>query len=161
MPINSFAPDFTDLDGADYNFDLNRYFFNTATGQTELNQTHIRLTSNSKVVRKSIEIDPNLTSDWLYNQAVESWKIWLPDSALKTLRRTGSYVLNRSKDFRLIILNTNFCARINFWTWYDTVDPGNQLKFLVKELFEAENQNQVSSIFILVEKFFLKFKFLI
>lgn len=92
--------------------------------------------------RKSIEIDPDLTSEWLYKAAAKSWKIWLPDSALKTARRTGNYVLNKNKNFRLIIINTNYCARINFWSWYDSVDPGNQLKFLIHELFEAENQNQ-------------------
>ena len=84
-----------------------------------------------------------MTSDWLYKAAAKSWSVFkLPDQALESIRRTGSYVLNRSKHFRLIIINTNYCARINFWTWWNSVDPGNQLKFLIHELFEAENQNQ-------------------
>lgn len=109
----------------------------------QLNLTHSLNAGHQKPVRRSLEVDSDLTSDWLYKAAAKSWSVFkLPDQALESIRRTGSYVLNRSKHFRLIIINTNYCARINFWTWWNSVDPGNQLKFLIHELFEAENQNQ-------------------
>lgn len=42
------------------------------------------------------------------------------------------------------MLNTNYCARLNPWSFYDPVDPGSQLKWLVEELLEAElNQDRV------------------
>lgn len=42
------------------------------------------------------------------------------------------------KGFRIIALNTNYCARLNPWSFYDPVDPANQLRWLVDELLEAE-----------------------
>lgn len=51
------------------------------------------------------------------------------------------------KGFRIIALNTNYCARLNPWSFYDPVDPANQLKWLVDELLEAElNQDKVHII---------------
>ncbi len=40
--------------------------------------------------------------------------------------------------FRVIVLNTNFCARLNFWLLYNPIDPANHLKWLVQELLKAE-----------------------
>lgn len=51
------------------------------------------------------------------------------------------------RGFRIIALNTNYCARLNPWSFYDPVDPANQLKWLVEELLEAElNQDKVHII---------------
>lgn len=51
------------------------------------------------------------------------------------------------KGFRIIALNTNYCARLNPWSFYDPVDPANQLKWLAEELLEAElNQDKVHII---------------
>lgn len=83
----------------------------------QMNQTHFQMTNTNKVTKNSVDINPELTNDWLYEAASKSWSIWLPDSALETVRRTGSYVLNKSKQLKLIVLNTNYCARINFWQW--------------------------------------------
>lgn len=40
--------------------------------------------------------------------------------------------------FRVLAINSNYCARLNPWTLYDTVDPGRQLTFLRDQLLEAE-----------------------
>ena len=50
----------------------------------------------------------------------------------------GYYTVKIKPGFRIISLNTNYCTRLNPWTLYDPVDPGNQLKWLVKELHSAE-----------------------
>jgi sphingomyelin phosphodiesterase len=40
--------------------------------------------------------------------------------------------------FRVIVLNTNYCARLNFWSLYNPIDPANHLKWLAQELLTAE-----------------------
>lgn len=42
--------------------------------------------------------------------------------------------------FRILSVNSNYCARLNPWTLYDSVDPGNQLKWLTGELLAAESK---------------------
>lgn len=54
----------------------------------------------------------------------------------------GYYTVKIKPGFRVISLNTNYCTRLNPWTLYDPVDPGNQLKWLVKELHSAELANE-------------------
>lgn len=41
------------------------------------------------------------------------------------------------------MLNTNYCSRLNFWLLYSSTDPGNQLKWLVNELHQAESIGQM------------------
>lgn len=43
--------------------------------------------------------------------------------------------------FRILSINTNYCARLNPWSFYDPVDPAGQLKWLAGELLEAERNN--------------------
>lgn len=43
--------------------------------------------------------------------------------------------------FRVIAINSNYCARLNPWILYDTVDPGGQLTFLRDQLLLAEEAN--------------------
>ena len=40
--------------------------------------------------------------------------------------------------FTVIVLNTNYCARLNIWTLYQSVDPSDQLKWLIIQLSAAE-----------------------
>lgn len=47
---------------------------------------------------------------------------------------------------KIIVINTNYCSRENFWQLYDPVDPGNQLQWLVNELFQAEKNGQIVHI---------------
>lgn len=63
------------------------------------------------------------------------------------MKSGGYYKLLIRKGFRIIALNTNYCARLNPWSFFDPVDPGNQLKWLVDQLLEAElNQDKVHII---------------
>lgn len=41
--------------------------------------------------------------------------------------------------FRIICLNTNYCARLNPWNLYNPIDPGNQLHWLIEQLEFAES----------------------
>lgn len=38
----------------------------------------------------------------------------------------------------MLNVNSNYCARLNPWTLYDPVDPANQLSWLSKQLYKAE-----------------------
>lgn len=62
-------------------------------------------------------------------------------------KRAGYYKLQVRRGLRIIALNTNYCARLNPWSFYDPVDPSNQLKWLVEQLLDAElNQDKVHII---------------
>lgn len=50
----------------------------------------------------------------------------------------GYYTVKLQPRLRTIVLNTNYCARLNPWTLYDNVDPGSQLAWLVSTLLAAE-----------------------
>lgn len=41
----------------------------------------------------------------------------------------------------MININTNYCYRLNIWTFYDSVDPGGQLVWLDRTLALAESMN--------------------
>ena len=43
--------------------------------------------------------------------------------------------------FRLIVINTNYCARLNIWTLYEPNDPAGHLEWIQNELFKAENDD--------------------
>ena len=45
-------------------------------------------------------------------------------------------------NFKVIVLNTNYCAKLNFWLTYNPNDPGNQLKWLANELEGAQLSSQ-------------------
>ncbi|RWS17697.1 sphingomyelin phosphodiesterase-like protein 2, partial [Dinothrombium tinctorium] len=84
------------------------------------------------------DITNSLSISWLYETLAEEWSVWLPPSALRTLRIGGFYTLPLRKGLRVIALNTNYCARLNLWTIYDNVDPGGQLRWLSEQLYLAE-----------------------
>jgi hypothetical protein len=51
----------------------------------------------------------------------------------------GSYYSLRIRPrFRVIVLNTNYCFRLNFWSLYNPRNPANHLKWLAQELLTAE-----------------------
>lgn len=146
VPINSFAPDFQDPTGAAYDL-IEQFEFDDRTGQ-------VRQVASR---RSEVSFDANSSNDngahrhsflwtlgsgWLYEAAARAWAKWLPESALAQVRRSGNYAVDVDSRLRIIVINSNYCARMNPWTLYDPVDPGNQLKFLTRELYLAENRNQ-------------------
>lgn len=87
---------------------------------------------------------------WIYRLYGSNWESWLGSSALSTFQTGGYYSktfpLGDKKLMRIIVINTNYCSRQNFWQLYDPVDPGNQLQWLVSELSQAEKAGQVVHI---------------
>ena len=75
---------------------------------------------------------------WLYDTVAEEWSKWLPSSAIETVKKGGYYSVMATPKLKLISLNSNFCYRPNFWILMNTVDPGNQLTWLISELDKAE-----------------------
>ncbi|XP_054161219.1 sphingomyelin phosphodiesterase-like [Oppia nitens] len=84
-------------------------------------------------------IQNSYSISWLYDELAQHWAQWLPKDAQQLLRYAGYYTYVVNKGFRVIVLNTNYCSRLNIWTYYDPVDPANQLKWLIKELVIAES----------------------
>lgn len=91
-----------------------------------------------------------LSADWIYKLYGSNWESWLGSNALSTFLTHGYYsktfALDKNKFMKIIVINTNYCSRGNFWQLYDPVDPGNQLQWLVKELSEAEGNKQIVHI---------------
>ena len=54
------------------------------------------------------------------------------------INSAGYYTLTIKPTLRVIVLNTNYCARLNIWTYYSPVDPANQLSWLIEQLLSAE-----------------------
>lgn len=77
---------------------------------------------------------------WLYEEIANQWSYWLPEDALETLRFGGYYRVKVRPGFRVICLNTNYCTRLNPWTLFDPVDPGEKLVWMTKELVAAESE---------------------
>jgi sphingomyelin phosphodiesterase len=93
------------------------------------------------------EVKGEISVSWLYEEVARQWSYWLPQEALETLRYGGYYRVSVRPGFRVICINTNYCTRLNPWTLFDPVDPGKQLEWLAKELFQAEvNEDKVHII---------------
>ncbi|KAG9509932.1 Sphingomyelin phosphodiesterase, partial [Fragariocoptes setiger] len=87
------------------------------------------------------EIRGKFSMSWLYDVLADEWGYWLPEDAKATLKIGGYYRVKVRHGFRIICINTNYCARLNPWSLYNPVDPGNQLKWLSQQLQEAEQSN--------------------
>jgi sphingomyelin phosphodiesterase len=97
---------------------------------------------------------------WLYEELAKQWSQWLPKQALETVKMYeklikknlfclilklknfdisgGYYSWQIRPGFRIVVLNTNYCSRFNFWSFYNPIDPADHLKWLIKELLIAE-----------------------
>ncbi|XP_050298661.1 sphingomyelin phosphodiesterase-like isoform X2 [Anthonomus grandis grandis] len=91
--------------------------------------------------------DPNHSTSWLYNEMAESWKRWLPDSASDTVYHGAFYSVLLRPGFRLISVNTNYCHSLSWWLFVNSTDPASELKWLIHELSQAEeNEEKVQII---------------
>jgi sphingomyelin phosphodiesterase len=77
---------------------------------------------------------------------LNQWANWIPKESAKTFERFGYYFNDVSPNLKVIVLNTNYCARLNFWLMYKPIDPGNQLEWLVNQLSLAEDSGQSAYI---------------
>ena len=97
-------------------------------------------------------IPERISSKWIYREFHDNiWKEWFQEidkeNPEKTFKETGSYSVDLKQDkLKLIFLNTVYCSRKNLWNLFNPVDLGGQLSFLVKELTEAESNNQGAHI---------------
>lgn len=92
-----------------------------------------------------------LSVNWIYKLYGSNWEPWLGSNALKTFSAHGYYsktfpVKANGNIMKIIVINTNYCSRENFWQLYDPVDPGNQLQWLVEELTQAEKDGNIVHI---------------
>jgi sphingomyelin phosphodiesterase len=88
------------------------------------------------------EVEGDFSSSWLYQELYQQWGHWIPNSGVQTFKKAGYYSRELSSDFKLITLNTNLCARLNFWQLFNPNDPGDQLHFLAQELSDSEKKGQ-------------------
>jgi sphingomyelin phosphodiesterase len=75
------------------------------------------------------------------------WKDWFNALGNRdiegTFKKTGSYAISLLEDnIRIVVINSVYCSRQNFWSLYSPVDQGGQLAFLVTELTAAEKKGQ-------------------
>uniref|UniRef100_A0A9J8A1K8 Sphingomyelin phosphodiesterase n=1 Tax=Cyprinus carpio carpio TaxID=630221 RepID=A0A9J8A1K8_CYPCA len=84
----------------------------------------------------------NRSSRWLYDTMAEEWAPWLPKEALETIRRGGFYTVEVERGLRVVSLNTNYCARENYWLMVNSTDPAGQLQWLINILQESENKGE-------------------
>lgn len=49
-------------------------------------------------------------------------------------------------NWKIVVLNTNFGYRSNFWVLLDPYDPNGELEYLIKECDEAEKNGQFVTI---------------
>ncbi|CAH1999492.1 unnamed protein product [Acanthoscelides obtectus] len=83
-----------------------------------------------------------ISQQWLYTLASKIWRPWLPQSALKTVRRQGYYSYTYNNRLKIIALNNNVCYYLNWWLMYNTTYINEQLDFMRVELEDSEARGQ-------------------
>lgn len=86
--------------------------------------------------------NPQFSIAWLYRELYAQWKDFIPLDQVANFLRGGYYSVLISKNMKLIVLNTNTCYRLNFWTLVYHHDSDGQLTWLEQELYLAEKLNQ-------------------
>ncbi|KTG34926.1 hypothetical protein cypCar_00019195, partial [Cyprinus carpio] len=56
--------------------------------------------------------------------------------------RGGFYTVEVERGLRVVSLNTNYCARENYWLMVNSTDPAGQLQWLINILQESENKGE-------------------
>ncbi|XP_025831709.1 sphingomyelin phosphodiesterase isoform X2 [Agrilus planipennis] len=79
---------------------------------------------------------------WLYEEAQDQWKKWLPTTSNSTIQQGGFYSVLIRPGFRIISINTNYCSSLSWWLLLSSTDPAKELKWLVYELQEAESKGE-------------------
>ncbi|KAK9870012.1 hypothetical protein WA026_006107 [Henosepilachna vigintioctopunctata] len=87
-------------------------------------------------------VEEDNSTSWLFNELLNHWKRWLPDSSTTTIQRGGFYSVLLRPKLRLISMNTNYCHTYNWWLLVNSTDPAKELKWLIHELQKAENNNE-------------------
>ncbi|BFZ21086.1 hypothetical protein BsWGS_24125 [Bradybaena similaris] len=76
---------------------------------------------------------------WLYDELATSWKHWLPQDAVESIKRGAYYTVSPYQGLRIISLNMNYCNNENWWMLLNTTDPTGELQWLIATLQKAED----------------------
>lgn len=79
---------------------------------------------------------------WLYTALADTWKHWLPQDALDSVRRGAYYSVLVHPGLRVISLNMNYCNSQNWWMLLNTTDPTGELQWLIAELQKSEDAGE-------------------
>jgi len=76
---------------------------------------------------------------WLTDALAEYWKVWLPASALQTIKSGGYYTTESPiSGLRIISINSQFNYLLNFYFLLGEIDPENQFQWLIDILTKSE-----------------------
>ncbi|CAG2116790.1 unnamed protein product, partial [Medioppia subpectinata] len=88
------------------------------------------------------DITNSLSTRYVFDHMIDEWSELFPTDQLSSFRSAGYYTIKIRPGFRVIVVNTNYCARLNIWTYYQPIDPANQLKWLSNQLDLAEKASE-------------------
>ncbi|KAF2894532.1 hypothetical protein ILUMI_11660 [Ignelater luminosus] len=94
----------------------------------------------------SDNVTNGVSTQWIFDVAIEQWAHWLPKETETTIRKGGYYTVLARPGFRIIALNSNVCYTANLWLVYQDKDPYGQLQWLVEVLTEAEKNKEAVHI---------------
>ncbi|CAG0891621.1 unnamed protein product [Darwinula stevensoni] len=76
---------------------------------------------------------------WFYKSLASIWKEYIPEDQVQGFRTYGNFVVRPVEGLRIVVLNTNYCYKFNWFTYLDHSDPGKQLEWLDRELKSASD----------------------
>lgn len=88
------------------------------------------------------ETSPDESMAWLYSAVLQAWGYWLPTSTYQTIMRGGFYTFSPFPGFRIVSLNSNYGASLNWWLFLNDTDPQGQLQWLADVLQDAEDKGE-------------------
>lgn len=87
------------------------------------------------------DLNKQFSSQWLYEELLQQWKQWIPSEYHETFRQYGYYAVVDGKA-RFIVLNMNYCARLNFFNVLRYLDMGDMLHWMQRQLQNATLSDQ-------------------
>ncbi|XP_027205586.2 sphingomyelin phosphodiesterase-like isoform X2 [Dermatophagoides pteronyssinus] len=87
------------------------------------------------------DLNKHFSSQWLYEELLQQWKQWIPAEYHEIFRQYGYYAVV-DRQARFIVMNMNYCARLNFWNVLRYLDMGDMLHWLQLELQNATLSGQ-------------------
>lgn len=87
-------------------------------------------------------IGDDLSTSWVYEDADEQWKRWLPAEVSTTVRYGGYYTTLIRPGLRIVSMNNNYCYTNNWWILLKSQDPASGLFWLNQVLEEAERDGE-------------------
>ncbi|KAK7478652.1 hypothetical protein BaRGS_00030115 [Batillaria attramentaria] len=79
---------------------------------------------------------------WLYDALADSWKAWLPEETMTTIRQGAYYTVSPYPGLRIVSINMNTCNNENWWLLLNMTDPYGQLAWLIQVLQKAEDNKE-------------------